>query len=643
MMPSQPSIPLTEIDDTINLRDYWRILMQRRRLIAGVMFALAGLAAVYVFLKPDIYQSTATLMPLGQSNRGLRAVLGEMGGLLPAGLGDAESPTERILAILHSRTVAEQVIEQLTLLPRLFPGDWNAETGQWQSDTPRTLQDGVRALRQLTGIREEQKTGLIRISAEFTDPQLAALIANQYVQVLQTSLNANAFSLAKKNRQFIETQLAATRRGLAVAEDALQRFEQQHGIIALEAQANAAINAIAEVRKQMMATELQLRILKRSVTGASREAAILQEELRGLRAQLTRLEHGVEPSNANVVGAAGPQAFLAFQQAPEIKRDYLRLQRGVRIQTELFTLLTQQLEEAKIREARDETAFQVVDLAIAAERKSKPWRGLSVALAMMMGALIGCFLALVSDYHDVTVRSVDQVERQLRTPVLATVAVNGLTDWRQRADAAARDRVAWAPAADTPECEALRYVYTRLRRERGDRDANVLLLTSEQDHDACSPMLVALALAATSMGEKVLLLDGNIRQPSLHRLLAVPPVPGLADILSDSGDWRKGIQTTAINNLHLLPAGHITAASPMALASPAFDALIAYSKEAYDAVFCTAAPVLAGSDAAVVSGKVDATCLLIQRGSSSVEAVGEALSTLQGVQAVVAGAILTHT
>lgn len=618
-MPSQPTAPSTEFDDTINLRDYWRILMRRRVLIASAMLIVAGLAAVYVFLKPDMYQSTATLMPLGQSHRGLRAMLDEVGGLLPAGLGEAERPTERILAVLHSRTVAEQVIERLKLLPHLFPRDWHAETGQWQSETPPTLQDGVRALSQLSGIREAQKTGLIHITAEFTDPQLAASIANQYVQVLQASLNANAFSLAKKNRQFIEAQLATTRRGLAAAEDALQRFEKQHGIIALEAQANASIDAIAEVQKQIMAAELQLRIIKRSVTGASREATILQEELQGLRAQLRRLEQGAE----------GSPALLVFQQAPEMKRDYLRLQRGVRIQTELFTLLTQQLEEAKIREVRDETAFQVVDLAIAAERKSKPWRGLSVALAMIMGALIGCFLALVADYHDMTVRSVDQVERQLQLPVLATVPVTGLTDW--------------TPGADAPACEALRYVYTRLRREGESRGAKVFLVTSEHEHDACAPMLVALATVAANMGETVLLIDGNIRQPSLHQLLAAPPVPGLADILSESEDWCKGIQTTAMANVHLLPAGHVTAASPMALASPAFETLIAYGKEAYDIVFCTAAPVLASSDAAMMSGKVDATCLLLKRGSSSVEAAGEAIAALRGVQAVLAGAILTHT
>jgi capsular exopolysaccharide synthesis family protein len=622
------------IEDEINLRDCWRVLVRRRRLILGIIGVAAVTTAIFTLLQPNIYQSKVTLMPLGKGAGSLPGALGGLRSLLPLGALSRETPAERLLAILHSRTLAEEVIRQLDLLPRLFAEGWDAERQQWQTDKPPTLQDAVRALEELVSITSDKKTGVITIAAEHTDPDLAATIANQYIAALQRILNDKAFSLAKKNRLFIEAQLQRTRRDLAAAEEALRRFEQAHKIIALDAQAEAAVDAIARLEGKIMAKEVQLRVLQRTVTGASREVTLLQEELRGLRAQLARLQHGTPASSTTY-------AFPTVEDAPEVRLQYERLRREAVIQGELFTLLTQQLEQARIEEARDETAFQVLDRAIPPDRKSKPRRVLSVVLATMVGTFLGVFAAFFREYLDSTVRTREQVEGQLDLSLLAVVppaVPQGRRRRRQSASDVEADLVLNQPPG-TPLVEAHRYLHTHLKHLNGGRGIQTMVLTSPEPDAAVPIALVNLAIIAAGMGEKTLLVDSNLRQPGLYRLLGCPPAPGLADILADPEGWHKGVQATTVDHLYLVPAGAVTPAACTSLGSPAFDALLTRFKETYSLVLFAAPPVLGCTDAVVLGSKVEATCLVLTAGVTRIEAVTEARTALEAVRANVIGAV----
>ncbi|GIX46558.1 MAG: hypothetical protein KatS3mg131_0769 [Candidatus Tectimicrobiota bacterium] len=535
------------------------------------------------------------------------------------------------MAVLQSRTLAEEVIRALDLMPRLFPEQWDAVQRRWREPEPPTLQDGVRALQDMVSVTTDRKTGLITIAVEHTDPQLAATIANQYIMALQQALNEKAFSLAKKNRVFVEEQLHKTQQALTAAEEALRAFEEQHGIVALDAQAEAAINAIATLESQIMAKEVQLRVLQRTMTGASREVVQLQEELQGLRQQLAKLQRGQ-------AATADSQALLSLDKAPEVKLQYARLQREVQLQNKLFALLSQQLEQARIEEARDETAFQVLDPAIPPERKVKPRRRMTVMLATVVGGMLGVFAAFFFEYLDTRVRRREQVERQAGLPVLAVLPPLPPPPRRQRRQPA-NDAPLAPPPPGTPLLEALRYWHTRLRRL--ETPPRVLLLVSPAETGQTAPLLVQLAMVAAASGERVLLIDGNLRQPSLHHLLATAPSPGLAELLLDPQAWPKGVQGTAVDNLFLLPAGTLTPAAAAALESAACDAVLAQARATYDLVLCAAPPVLTTSDAAVLGSKADAVCLLLVAGQTSLEAVNEARGALEAVQARVIGAVLS--
>ena len=177
------------------------------------------------------------------------------------------------------------------------------------------------------------------------------------------------------------------------------------------------------------------------------------------------------------------------------------------IQNKLFTLLVQQLEQAKIEEARDETAFQLLDKAVPPEKPASPKRLLMIALSIVLGPVLGIAAAFVREFVDTVVRTREQVERQARVTVLATIPPFGSPHRRRRhrqtlrVDAAA---VSYA-TTDSPHAEAFRYLYTRLKHSNGDRSIQTLVFTSPGLEEETAGTLVTLAHVAAGVGEKMLL------------------------------------------------------------------------------------------------------------------------------------------
>jgi capsular exopolysaccharide synthesis family protein len=191
----------------------------------------------------------------------------------------------------------------------------------------------------------------------------------------------------------------------------------------------------------------------------------------------------------------------------------------------------------------------------------------------------------------------------------------------------------------TPQAEALRYLYTRVKHHENGQRLQTYLFTSPGPAEEMTPILVSLAVVAARAGAKTLLVDSNLRQPALHSLLRCRIAPGLVDVLAEPAGWQKSIQTTHVENLHFIPAG-IPSASGVSLESPACDLLLAHCKAAYDIILLVAPAVCSYTDAAVLSAKVDATCLVLIGGVSRLEAISEAKAALEAVHGKVIGAIL---
>jgi uncharacterized protein involved in exopolysaccharide biosynthesis len=375
---------IEEREDEINFLDYWRVIRRRWKIIAVIFLTSVVTAVVVSLLMTPIYQAKTTIMPIESSGSGVSAALRSLGslpfvgGMLPS-VGRASA--SKLVAVLKSRTVAEDVIKALDLIKVLF---------KEEPVEPPTLQDAIRTLTEgMTRIADDKK-GLITVSVEYKDPRIAADIANQYTVALQRFLSENALSTAKRNRILIEEQLKNVKEELREAEEVMKSFQTNKKIVAMDAQTEAAIKALAELKAQVMAKEVELGVIKQFSTSSNPDVLRIKDELRELKKQLALLESKGNNPEAN--------AFPTLSEAPELGLQYIRLKRDAVTQQKVYELLTQQYEMAKIDEAKEDIAFQVIDRAIPPEKRIKPKRRLNVMLAGVVSLFAGIFLVFFLEY-----------------------------------------------------------------------------------------------------------------------------------------------------------------------------------------------------------------------------------------------------
>ncbi len=378
---------INQTDDEVNLLDYWRVLWKRRWVIVGLCVSAVSAALVVSLLLPKIYESTATLLPSldSKDGGGLGALLSAAGGAAGAAQtlginlpGTPATPTDVFVAMLKSRIMADEVIKKFDLM---------------QLYEAKTMDDARKALEGDTKITVS-KEKVIKIVVEAKDPKLAADIANYYVSNLDRLNRTLNVSKASQNRTFIERRLAETQVNLVRAEEALKEFQTQNKTVAVEAQSKAMIEAAATIQGQITAQEVQLQVMSGYLSADNPELSRVRSSIEELRKQLYLLESGKGGKGM----LPGDRLHPAMITVPSLALEYGRLMRELKVQETLYTLLTSQLEQAKLAEARDTPTVQVLDPAVPAEKKSRP----SITLNMIVGGLValfvGIFLAFFLEY-----------------------------------------------------------------------------------------------------------------------------------------------------------------------------------------------------------------------------------------------------
>ena len=387
-------------EEEVTLLDYWWIIQKRRKIVIYIFIITVIFTAIISLIMTPIYQAKATLMPVESSQGRFAAALGTLqnipfvGGAVGGALG--KTATDKLVTILNSRTVAEDVIKKMDLTKIIFKDRWDQEKGEWKTDKPPTMQDTLQILQNgIVKVADDRK-GLISIFVEYKDPELAAGIANQYTEALYQFLNVNAISLAKRNRIFLEKQLATTKADMQKAEEELKTYQTNKKIMALDAQAEGGVKALAELKAQVIAREVQLGAMREYATKDNPDVKRVEDELREFRLQMKRLETGSKnPGSDESVGA-----IMTLKDAPSVGLGFARLKRDALIEQKLFELLTQQYELAKIEEAKEDITFQVIDRAIAPEKRIKPKRTLMVTLAGVVSLFLGIFVVFFLEYID---------------------------------------------------------------------------------------------------------------------------------------------------------------------------------------------------------------------------------------------------
>lgn len=379
-------------EDEISLLELLLILARHNRLILKVTGAAAILAVIVSLLMTNIYTGKTVILPPQQSSSSASMLLGQLGGLAGAagaagGSLGIKNPSDLYVGMLNSRTVADALIRRFKLQD-LYKTD--------------TLTSARRILGNATSI-VSGKDGFITVEFDDKDPKLAAAIANAYIEELDNLSQSLAVTEAAQRRLFFEKQLETVRKDLAAAEVAFKEMQEKTGLIQLDGQSGAVIAAVATLRAQVAAKEVELAAMRAYATEQNPDYRQGREVIAGLKAQLAKLER----DNVNGQG----DVLIPTGKVPEAGLEYARRMRDVKYQETLFELLVKQLEAAKIDEARDSAIIQVVDKALPPEYKSKPRRSLIVILTALAAFFLAVLWAFVKEANEKARKNPEQAER----------------------------------------------------------------------------------------------------------------------------------------------------------------------------------------------------------------------------------------
>lgn len=185
------------------------------------------------------------------------------------------------------------------------------------------------------------------------------------------------------------------------AEQALRRFQESNKTVVLDAQLRAGLEAAAQVRGQIAAAEVQLEVMRAFATESNPQVMQQKRQIEEMKRQLAQMQYsrGLDlPSESANPGQRRQEFYVPTAKVPELGIELARLTRDVKVQETVFTVLTQQYEQAKIAEARDTPTVQLLDKAVPAERKSKPKTRQNMAIAGALSLFVGIFLAFFLEY-----------------------------------------------------------------------------------------------------------------------------------------------------------------------------------------------------------------------------------------------------
>ncbi|WP_437193233.1 polysaccharide biosynthesis tyrosine autokinase [Planctomicrobium sp. SH527] len=265
----------------------------------------------------------------------------------------------------------------------------------------------------------------------------------------------------------------------------------------------------------------------------------------------------------------------------------------------------------------------------------KVWPSLILcgASGLLLGLCLGTVLAFANDHLDNRFRSPSEIAQVLGVPVIAQVGKINHSRDRKRSSRFIVD-------AQAPEAEAFRLMRTYLLKEVKSGNLRTAMVTSSQPKDGKSTILVNLGASFAELGLKVLIIDGDMRAPTVHRFMNFPIDVGLSEFLQEKAELADIVRETGIEGFYLMSAGGAVRNPAELLQSERFDELLSQCKQNYDMVLVDSGPVLLVSDPAIVSQKCDISLLVIRPSVDTKRKVAEAVSRLRSSRSNLRGCIL---
>jgi len=326
--------------------------------------------------------------------------------------------------------------------------------------------------------------------------------------------------------------------------------------------------------------------------------------------------------------------------------EFARLERRRKVDEETYMMMIQKLEETKIQEAAQARNVNIIDPAIEPLFPVKPKKKLNVLLGALIGLGLGVGVTFMLEYFDDTVKTPEDLEK-MGLNILSSIPRIEMDKVEKKLEKMGtfegkriQARLITHLDPKSPVSEAYRALRTNLQFSKIDRKLEILLVTSAGPKEGKSTTAANLAIAISQTGRKVALLDADLRRPVVHSIFGQKKDNGLTNYMMGSIKYEDMFKPTFLENLVLVTSGALPPNPSEMLASQKMEEVLDRLRTDFDMVVVDSPPVIAVTDAAILSTKVDGTILVVSSGHTNRDALSRAQTLLDSVKSSMLGALL---
>ena len=683
-------------DDEIDLLAYWRILVKRRWLVLGILTGVVALALLKTLMATPIYRATSVLQ---LEKAGTQVV--QVEGIQPDSDRYGWDPDflQTQYELLQSRSLAERVADELNLdqaaLDRLNDPGWlgrmlallRPKSKTESADT--ALADAAKQLRAAAGVvsgglsvEPVRNSRLVRINYDSPSPEFSARVANAIADGFIASGLERRFGASSYAKTYLEDQLKLVKAKLEQSERKLVAFAQQEGLVStgengqsLATQNLTQLNAaLANAQDQRIRAQARWRqassgampadmIGNSSIRPLQQQRAQLQgqyqlklqtfkpdyPEMQQLKGQIDELARQIAAENGSVRAsvraeyeATAAQERMLMSQIATLRTEaldvdgrsiqYNILKREVDTNRELYDGLLQRFKEVGVAGDVRSNNISIIDRAEVPGWRFKPNLMLNLAIGLLLGGMLGVLVAFLLEFLDDTLKTPDDIEQKLRLAVLGVIPRLGP---KENLGSIAKD-------SRSSFSEAYRSVRTALQFSTDHGVPKTLLITSTGPSEGKSTTALALARNLAELGKRVLLIEADMRNPSLHRTLGLQGSgTGLSNLLAGGATLSQSTLSVDNELFKVILAGPLPPNPAELLSGSKLVSALTIAREHYDQVIIDGPPVLGLADAPILSNVVEGTLLVVNSSKTRISAAQAALKRLLSARARVVGALLS--
>ena len=506
----------------------------------------------------------------------------------------------------------------------IFVQELLARPGTEFTVTRKSYLKTVEGLRESLAISEQGKgTGILQLSLEGERPAEIAGILNAIARTYLRQNVERRSAQAEESLRFLDDQLPKLKAELESAEEAFNAFRKKNESLDLSVETQGLLQRIVEVETEI--SNLQLKRTQMGQSFASQHPTMI-----GIGSQigeLTSVKRELESRASNL---------------PDTQQEILRLQREVEVKNALYTGLLNKAQELRIVRAGTLGNVRIIDEAAVPEKPIKPRKSLIVLLSLLLGLFAGIVAVFLQRSLRRGVVDSRQLETELGLTVYASVPYSSknrrlLRDTTRTGDA--RMPVLAREAPQDMAVESLRSLATAMHFALLEKGSNIVAVTSSAPESGKTFLCANLAHLLGESGQRVLLIDADLRRGNLHRLTGGERQPGLSEVLTRRATLDGAVRPLVAGKVDLLTTGQLPPNSSELLMSKGFSELLQSVRQWYDVVLVDSPPVLAVSDAGVIATHAGAVFLVVRAVRHTLDEVDATIRQLRNYQVQVTGAV----